>query len=307
MSNDPSTNETAEFVVPPLPSETPPRPGPLRVEVDIDALSHPGNVRTNNEDFYLVVRTGRSLKTLLTNLPEGRVPIQFEEAGYALAVADGMGGMAAGEVASQLAIATLVNLYLDTPDWIMRTGERESERLMERISRLYRGVDASLSAEARTDPNLAGMGTTLTLAYSLGRELFLGHVGDSRAYLLRGDELYQLTRDHTIAQALADTGVLRPEEALTHKLRHVLTRALGGNEGEVEADVQCIRLNDGDQVLLCTDGLTDLVDDAALAATLRAGATTSETCLDLVELALTHGGHDNVTVVLARYHFETEH
>src|SRR5262249_7197681 len=158
-------------------------PQAVSVQVDVSALSHPGYVRTNNEDAYLVARLSRALETLFSNLPEGDVPHRVEEAGYALFVADGLGGMPAGEVASRRAASTLVNLVLETPDWIMRTGEREREQLAQRIAQRCRLIDAALTEEGQRDPSRAGMSTTMTLAFNVGRELFIGHVGDSRAYL----------------------------------------------------------------------------------------------------------------------------
>lgn len=306
MTTDPAEDK-GEYPPPPSSGEGPsPPPASASVQVELGALSHPGKVRPNNEDFYLVARGDRTLTTLLTNVPEGQVPSLCGEVGYGLLVADGMGGMAAGEVASRMAICTLVDLVLHTPDWIMRIDEQQSERIMRRISRRYRQVDAALSAEARANPELSGMGTTMTLAYSLGHDLFLGHVGDSRVYFLRGEEFHQLTRDHNLAQALADAGVIRQEEVGKHRLRHALTRALGGGEGQVEVDVQRAWLGDGDQVLLCTEGLSDLVEDAAIADVLRGSGTASDVCKALVDLALNKGGKDNVTVVLARYRFPQE-
>jgi PPM family protein phosphatase len=302
MATDPPV-DTAEFPAASAPTEAPRPAGPAQAQVELAALSHPGHVRPNNEDSYFVARSARSLQTLLTNLPAGHVADRFEEAGYGMLVADGMGGMAAGEVASRLAVSTLISLVLDTPDWIMRAGEPESERLLQRITERYYRVDAALKEEADAVPSLKGMGTTMTLAFSLGRELFLGHVGDSRAYLRRGDALVQLTRDHTFAQALADIGVIRADEVTTHHLRHALTRALGGRGGPVKADVQRLRLRDGDQVLLCSDGLTDMVEDAAIGAVLGGAGTAADACQALLERALATGGKDNVTVVLARYRF----
>jgi protein phosphatase len=299
-----SGDRTDEFPVPtPPPGSAPHRPTSVRTQVDLGALSHAGKVRPSNEDFYLVSRFERSLHTLLTNLPEGAVPLRCQEVGYGLVVADGMGGVAGGAVASQLAITTLVNLVLAQPDWIMRPGVAEEEEMLQRIALRYEQVDAVLKKEARANPTLAGMGTTMTLAVNLGTDLLLGHLGDSRAYFCRQGQLHQLTRDHTHAQALADARVIRPEEVATHRLRHILTRVLGGSGGAGTADVQGVRLGDGDQVLLCTDGLTDLVEDAAIAAVLQGSATASLACETLVDLALERGGRDNVTVVLARYRF----
>ena len=275
-------------------------------QVDLAALSHPGKVRPNNEDHFLVVRFHRALETLLTNLPEGLVPLRAEEAGYGLVVADGLGGMAAGEVASRSAIGTLINLALATPDWVLTGGGPEVERVMRRMAERYRRVDAALREQAAADPGLAGMGTTMTLACSLGANLILAHVGDSRGYLLRGGALHSLTRDHTLVQELVDRGVVRPEQAAQHPFRQFLTRALGGGGGEIEAEVQHLLLADADQLLLCTDGLTDMVDATSIGAILQSSASSDDACQALVELALQKGGKDNVTVVLARYRFAPE-
>jgi protein phosphatase len=297
MPTDPNA-ETGEY---PMVFEPPP---PTPVRLDLGALSDRGKVRTNNEDCYLVGRMTRALETLLTNLPEGTVPRRFKEVGYGMLVADGMGGMAAGEVASRTALTTLVHLIISSPEWIMRVDEEEAERLLRRLMQRYREVDAALKAEARADPSLFGMGTTLTLAYSLGHELFLGHVGDSRAYFFHDGKLHQLTRDHTYAQALVDAGLIRAEEAATHRLRHVLTRALGCTGEPARADVHRAGLSDGDQVLLCTDGLTEMVEEADVARILQRDGSAQAACEALVEAALGGGGRDNVTVVLTRYHFE---
>src|SRR5262249_48032319 len=173
---------------------------------------------------------------------------------FGLLVADGMGGMAAGDVASRMAVQTLLTLVLNTPDWIMRTGQSENERILARIGERYRKVDAAIREEAAVDPKLAGMGSTLTVGYSLGTDLFLGHIGDSRAYLLRGAEFRRLTRDHTLAQGLADQGAVTSAELVSSRLRHVLTRHLGG-KSPAQADVRHLQLQDRDQLLLCSDGL----------------------------------------------------
>jgi serine/threonine protein phosphatase PrpC len=145
------------------------------------------------------------------------------------------------------------------------------------------------------------MGTTLTVACSVGADLVLYYVGDSRAYLFRQGKLHRLTRDHTLAQHLADEGCIAQEEIATHRSRHVLTRALGQSGGEVEAELQHLRLANGDRLLLCTDGMTDMVPDARIAEVLCGLDRSHEACRALIDLALAAGGRDNVTVVLARY------
>jgi serine/threonine protein phosphatase PrpC len=273
-----------------------------RVRMDFAALSHKGHVRTNNEDHYLVARFGRFLTPLLTNVP-GQSATLFEEEGHGIVVADGMGGAAAGELASNLAIRTLINLVIQTPDWIISSGASEAERVTQRMADRYRQIDDKLLEEAAKNSRLKGMGTTMTLACNVGDRLVLTHIGDSRAYLFRAGVLHQLTRDHTVAQALVDQGLLeRPGDAAL-QLQHALVRVLGGLGHRCEADVEHFKLQDQDVLLLCTDGLTDMVDDASIRVILAPGAPASEACATLVERALQNGGKDNVTVVVARYDF----
>ncbi len=189
------------------------RPASSSVRVDVAALSDKGKARDANQDHYLVARAGRHLDTMLTNLPEGELPARFEETSYIAIVADGMGGHAGGEVASRLAIKTLINIVLHVPDWILRLDEEHAQKVMERAGRYYREVNTKLVKEARLKPELRGMGTTMTGAYSIGDDLFVVHVGDSRAYLYRDSVLRRLTRDHTHAQMLADAGIIQPEAA----------------------------------------------------------------------------------------------
>jgi protein phosphatase len=299
---DPTEADTAEMpAYNPLSAALWPATSSVRVQVDFAALSHQGLVRTNNEDHYLVVRFGRALEALLTNLPDNLCAGACKEVGYGMVVADGMGGAAAGEVASRTAISTLVSLVLHTPDWILSDGDRATEQVMERMAERYRRVHTALRDQGSEDPGLAGMGTTMTMACSFGASLVIGHVGDSRAYLYRGGELLQLTRDHTLVQGLIEAGSLSPAEAAVHPLRHVLTRSLGSGPGRLDADFQRAWLCDNDQLVLCTDGLTDMVNDAAIAAVLSSAATADEACQALVSTALRSGGKDNVTVVVARY------
>ena len=146
----------------------------------------------------------------------------------------------------------------------------------------------------------------LTLACNIGTDLVLAHVGDSRAYLVRNGKLHLMTHDHTLLQELVDREVVRPEHAATHPFRHVLTRYLGGDRDEIKAEVQRVTLADADQLLLCSDGLTDMVDDATIGAILEGAASANDACQQLLTLALQNGGKDNVTVVLARFRISAE-
>jgi protein phosphatase len=275
-----------------------------RVKVDLAAQSHQGHIRTNNEDHYLAVRITRSLETVLTNLEEAILPKSFDETAYGMLVADGMGGEAAGEIASSAALLKLLELVVQTPDWIMRMNQGlNADTVMRRMTHRFRQIDNDLREQGESNHSLHGMGTTLTVTVSLGTDLFLSHIGDSRAYLLRGGKLHQLTKDHTLAQALIDAGIAGPDDTSTRAMRHVLTAALGSMGERTDPQVQRLHLSDGDQLLLCTDGLTEMVADDIIAGVLADANSAQTACQALIDLALAGGGRDNITVVLARYRF----
>ncbi|HSE33425.1 MAG TPA: protein phosphatase 2C domain-containing protein [Pyrinomonadaceae bacterium] len=275
--------------------------GPFTAE--LGAASHKGHLRANNEDSYLLMQFGRSLERLATNLDENLLEPNYSLTGYGLMVADGMGGMAAGEVASRLALSKLVELIADTSDWILALKhEKDARIVLKRMTDRFFQIDKILKDEAKVDDTLEGMGTTLTVAGTLGRDLVVGHVGDSRAYLLREQTLKQLTTDHTLGQALIDAGVASSDDPATRSMRHVLTAAIGSLDDRIEPQVQRFKLRRGDQLLLCTDGLTAMVDDEIIANVLRRQESAQSACDDLIDLALGAGGSDNVTVLLARFH-----
>ena len=273
------------------------------VQLDVAARTHAGKVRPNNEDQFLVARLGRDLEVLASSLPQDEAPLHSRETAYGMVVADGMGGEAGGEVASRLAIKTLLDLVIKTPDWLMRLNEELAAEFAKRATRRYREADAAIRDEARAEPALSRMGTTMTLATSLAADLFVVHVGDSRAYLFRAGQLRQLTRDQTVVQALVDAGALTREQAAAHNLRHVLTQALGQSAGELRIEVERLKLESGDCLLLCTDGLTDMLTDSEIAGVLAGSDKADDNCRELVARALDAGGKDNVTVIVARYSF----
>ena len=244
------------------------RPVSSPVRVDVGALTHPGHVRTNNEDHFFVTKATRALETMVTSLPAGDVPEHADEANYVMVVADGMGGHAAGEVASRLAIGALVGLALDIPDWIFWVDQETAPEIQRRARQAIERVGSMLNERGSEDSALRGMCSTLTGVRSCGRDLLIMHVGDSRAYLSRAGRLERLTRDHTYAQMLVDAGQLSASDATTSRFRHMLVNVLGGTAEDVEVDVDLLRLENGDRLLLCTDGLTDCVTDDTIAATL---------------------------------------
>ena len=148
------------------------------------------------------------------------------------------------------------------------------------------------------------MGTTVTMAYHLDAQLCVVHVGDSRAYLYRADELHQLTRDHTLFADMVRSGAIQQEDAAHHRLRHVITNVVGGDDAGVKVEAHAVEVRAGDRLLLCSDGLTEMVTDEAISATLRAELEPESACTKLVAQANEAGGRDNITVVIVRFDSE---
>jgi serine/threonine protein phosphatase PrpC len=203
------------------------------------------------------------------------------------AIADGMGGAQAGEVASRLAAAAIAGGE--------RAGHEETD-----VAELVRAANASVYRHAVENPSAAGMGTTVTVAVvdEAAGSVVIGHVGDSRAYRIRDEELEQLTADHSLVAELVRTGRLTPEQAVGHPHRSVITRAVG-TEPSVDVDTFTLKAVHGDLYLLCSDGLTDMVSDAdILAVADTAGREPDSVARTLVEAANRAGGDDNITVVV---------
>jgi protein phosphatase len=292
--------DTAELLVDALEDSYVSDPGAL-MTIDVAAATHRGCVRLRNEDHYLVMRFRRSLENISTNLDCGSVQTNYDLTGYGLLVADGLGGRIGGEVASRTALTKLIELIIETPDWIMGFEEHDKvEAVLERMTERFFRIDQTLKQQADDDPSLSGMGTTLTAAATLGDDIIIGHIGDSRAYLFRGGVLKQLTRDHTVAQELIDAGLSGADPA-ARSMRHVLTAALGVLGTRTKPEVKRIQLRPHDQILLCTDGLTAMVDDTTIVSAMRGASSASSACEELVSLSLAAGGRDNVTVVVARF------
>lgn len=227
----------------------------------VAARTDVGRVRQGNEDSYLV-----------------QEPL--------FAVADGMGGHLGGEVASATAVETIT------------AGSSESSpHDTSALARMVKSANSAIWEKAKGDPDLRGMGTTCTLALVENGTLHIAHVGDSRAYLLRSEELKQLTEDHTLVSRMVQEGRLAPEEAERHPQRSIITRALGA-ESDVEVDEISTPLQEGDRVLLCSDGLTSMIDAGAVHEVLSRQRDPEAAVEELIEQALQAGGEDNVTVVL---------
>jgi serine/threonine protein phosphatase PrpC len=247
-----------------------------------------GRVRKSNQDHFLIAELARTMWVLQTSLPQPE--IQYgNRRGHLFLIADGMGGHKGGEVASALTVTTVEQFMLD----VFRKAEDFPTALKQAHSRLL--------AESASHPEVSGMGTTLTMAVANNWKLFVVHAGDSRCYLFRSAELKQLTTDHTFVGAMVRGGALTPQEASHHILRHVVTNVVGGTEGGVEVEVQEFELEPEDALLLCSDGLTDMLSNERIAAHLQTERDPQKACNRLVDEALEQGGRDNVTVVVARF------
>jgi protein phosphatase len=247
-----------------------------RLDLKIAASSDLGRRRPQNEDSHALW------------VPDD--PAERERRGVLLVVADGMGGTAAGEVASRLTVETVVGVVSESSgDDVLadlRKGIEEANRLVHERSRL--------------DPELDGMGTTCTAVVIRGDVAWFGHVGDSRAYLVRGAEIRQLTRDHSLVAHLVERRELTREQARRDPRRNVVTRSIGASQ-DVEVDVfqSDIRLQSGDRVVVCSDGLHGVLTDAEL-ADIVATEDHANVCAQLIAEANDRGGPDNITVVVAR-------
>ena len=227
----------------------------------------------------------------------GLVRQNNQDSGYAganlLVLADGMGGPAGGDIASSVAIAHLVPLDTDS---------HPAETLLPSLRDALMDAHEELSERSEQDPELAGLGTTCIALMRSGNKLAMVHIGDSRAYLLRGDTLTQVTTDHSFVQYLVDSGQITPEEAEHHPQRNVVMRILGDSQADVTPDETMREAVVGDRWLLCSDGLSGVVSSDTIAEILTDVRDPGECAEELIRLALLAGGPDNVTCVVLPAH-----
>lgn len=223
-------------------------------------------MRDNNEDNYLVKKESPAL----------------------LAVADGMGGHQAGEIASSIAVSHLKNLHLDP-----------EEDLQEKIVEAIIEINKEILKKGEEDPSYYGMGTTLSLGVIYRQELYVGHIGDSRIYLFRNNNLEQLTNDHSLVNELIKKEKISPEEAFHHPQRHILTQALG-MDGTLEIETKRVSLQQGDLLLFCTDGLSDMIDFKQIQTLLNSESDINKLSNLLGKQAMENGGLDNITLIICR-------
>jgi protein phosphatase len=263
---------------------------------EFGAASHVGLRRSENQDHYVVLRRVRTQQLLYTNVPTDELVLPTDET-YGIAVADGMGGQGSGELASRIAIRTAWDLAGRAISWVMKLEELETAELEERIEGFVYLLQQSFVHEHQTNPQFGGSGTTFTAAYFVNTFVAVAQIGDSPTFIWRDGTMRRVSTDHTIEQEFVSAGV-SPE--IAGKFSHMLTRCLGYESCNARPDIHFVRLQPGDQVLVCTDGLTDMVDDARIAACIDTAPDAQTACLGLIDLALEAGGRDNVTAVLAR-------
>jgi protein phosphatase len=274
-------------------------PATALVEVEFAARSWRSPLSVVNSDHYFVVRLARTQELLLSSLPPESMVQRFAEYAYGIVVADGMGPQ--GELASRLAVAVLLRLAMKYGRWQLRIDDEVAKEIVERLFTYYRDVDGALLAMAR-DTVGEPLRSTLTAFVSSGRDVFVAHVGHSRAYLLRDGVLLQLTSDHS--QRMANTSeavkVLRMSDA-AQDFQHVLSDALGVEAVEPHVDVERLTLENGDIVLLATNGITDVLRDGDIALLLASPRTIEQKAEALMAMAVERGTTDDATVVLGEY------
>jgi protein phosphatase len=279
----------------------PPDAAPTRaLAVTSYGMTDRGRVRESNEDNFLIAELARTLWVHQTSLPQEHVR-HARNRGHIFLVADGMGGHEAGEVASAMTVSSIEEFVLHILRRFSNLQATDEQGVLRDFQLALREANARIFEETALHPQLSGMGTTLTLAFVSNWRLFVVHAGDSRCYLFRAGTLNQLTKDHTWVGELLRHGLLNPEQAAEHPYRHVVTNVLGGTEAAVQADVQRFDLAPGDVILLCSDGLTDMLDNGKIAAILKEEASARAACERLVAAANEEGGKDNVTAIVVRF------
>ncbi len=275
---------------------TPPR----ALTVKAFGITDKGKVRTTNEDQFLIAELSKAMHVWQTSLPEPKLQVG-EERAHLFLVADGMGGHRAGERASALAVVAIEHFTLNTFKWFLGSNSAEAQKVLAQFQAALSEADARILEEAAEHPELSGMGTTVTMALHLGAHLCVVHVGDSRAYVYRNDELHQITDDHTLMADLVRSGALRPDEVAGHRLRHVITNVVGGQELGVKVEARAFEVQAGDRFLLCSDGLTEVVTNEAIAATLAAEPAPEVAAKQLLAQASDGGAPDNITLLIVRF------
>lgn len=268
-------------------------------EVDFAGLTHTGKVRASNQDHFLICSLRKGVEVHDTSLDDvSRLTRAGERMAFLAMVADGVGGSAGGEIASRLALETATRYATESMRCYHDLDVTDDQSFLDALQDAAFQAHASVVAEAEADPRRRGMATTLTLWMFVWPRSYLLQVGDSRCYIFRDDELTQISRDQTMAQALVDDGVLTQSTAFQSKWANVLYSSIGGEE--TAPAVTQLDQDWNNVSLLCSDGLTKHVSDEQIAHRLRTMTSSRQACEALVQDALDDGGTDNITVIVGR-------
>jgi serine/threonine protein phosphatase PrpC len=272
---------------------------PYDDEIDVYGLTHPGRVRQDNQDHFLICALRKQMVVQLTSLPDTeRLMADGERLAFLAMVADGVGGAAKGEEASRVALEAVTQYVSRSMRTYYAAGSADDQEFTAALQEGAHQCHAELLRRGEEDREYRGMATTLTLYLGVWPRAYLLQVGDSRCYLLRNGELTQITRDQTMAQELVDSGAVRPEAVAGTRLAHTLSSSIGGRQ--TDPKVTRFDMSWGHVVLLCSDGLTRHVGDDRLREVLHSMTSARQACEDLLAEALAGGGSDNVTIVVGR-------
>jgi len=277
----------------------------IMVTVEIHATSHVGRVRRGNEDNYLLLNITKS-KAWTSSQDAGEFVIEsqkfdIDDNGVVLAVSDGMGGALAGEVASKMAVESVCEKMITEEADATLTPEESDHNLVSRLYNATIYANYLIHQQGRSDPQYQGMGATFTGIGVTPTSVDIVQVGDSRAYLVRNGKIYQVTKDQSLVQQLIDAQQISPEEAETHTLKNVILQALGA-QNEIYPVSARIEPHQNDVFLICSDGLSNKVNAAAMQRIVLENIETLEmACAELVKVANENGGEDNITVILSKF------
>jgi protein phosphatase len=281
-------------------NESPTDPRPRDDELDLFGLTHPGRVRTENQDHFLLCTVHPQVVIHATSLPDTEaLALRGQRLATILLVADGVGGSTAGSRASRLATEAVTHYVATTLRCYHAAGSSGEGELLDALRAAAIEAHHAVRAEARSMPGDVEMATTLCLGVVVWPWLYVVQVGDSRCYVLEDGTLRQLTRDQTLAQELVDQGIISRTDAQLSPLKNVLSSAIGAQEALPEVTRVSIRKR-GTVIMVCTDGLTKHVTDAEIQGQFRTMESAEGACRALLALALERGGTDNITLVVGR-------
>jgi serine/threonine protein phosphatase PrpC len=279
------------------------QPRPEMIDQDVCfGITDIGLKRESNQDQFLIARLNKSMLVGATSLAVDESRRLFGHTqGQLMLVADGMGGHAAGEQASSMAIDLLVDRLLNRVHWFFKLATDAEQDFIESLKAMLRETHSQIQKAGRSNQSFDGMGTTLTMTYLIWPKMYVLHAGDSRCYLVRNQQVQRLTTDHTLARRMIETGGMKPEDEAGSRWSNVLWNVLGGkSDAELTAEVRSVNLEEGDAIVLCTDGLHRNLSDAQMVQILEEYPSAKEACEAFVRVANDAGGDDNVTVIVAR-------